>query len=67
MRNYERLDQYLDLLQRDVYPEAESSSHDEITQKVFEVFIVPNREIIRNALDVGCGQGSPSSGSRPSA
>ena len=57
MRNYERLDQYLDLLKRDVYPEAETSSHDEITQKVFDLFIVPHGQIIQSALDVGCGQG----------
>lgn len=57
MRNYERIDEYLDLLKRDVYPEPESPNHDEVTQKVFDLFIVPNRNEIRRALDVGCGQG----------
>lgn len=57
MRNYEQIDKYLDLLKGDVYPEPESSNHDEITQKVFDLFIVPNKKDIKRALDVGCGQG----------
>lgn len=57
MRNYENIDRYLDLLQHDVYPEPESTNHDEITQRVFELFIIPNKKEIRRALDVGCGQG----------
>lgn len=51
------IDQYLELLARDVYPERPTVNHVRITQEAFEHFVLPRREMFRRVLDIGCGQG----------
>jgi SAM-dependent methyltransferase len=57
-RDYRRLDRFLDAIGSDVYPEAESSLHTDVSRKMFmhliEHFAVPERARV---LDVGCGSG----------
>ena len=57
MRNYANINRYLDMLNRDVYPETEMRQHEEITENIFNNFIKPNKQIFNLILDVGCGQG----------
>lgn len=58
MRDYARLDAFLDTLAGDVYPEPPGGSHETITEQVIETlvrdgFLRPGMYV----LDVGCGQG----------
>lgn len=57
MREYARIDRYLDFLESELYPEPCSELHDHITGQVFELFIAPNAGNFKLCLDVGCGQG----------
>jgi ubiquinone/menaquinone biosynthesis C-methylase UbiE len=57
MRDFTNINKYLDILNRDVYPEAEMRQHEEITERIFNNFIKPNRHRFNLVLDVGCGQG----------
>lgn len=57
MRNYTNIDKYLSVLEKDIYPEPEMAQHEDITEKVFQSFIIPNKDAFRLVLDVGCGQG----------
>lgn len=57
MRNYTNINRYLDILNRDVYPETEMNQHRKITESIFDNFIKPNKHIFNFVLDVGCGQG----------
>lgn len=57
-RDYRRLDRFLDAIGSDIYPEAESVLHSDISRNMFlhlmEHFAVPERARV---LDVGCGSG----------
>ncbi len=57
-RDYQRLDRFLDTIGADIYPEAESRLHNDISRKTFlrllELFELPERARV---LDVGCGSG----------
>lgn len=57
MRNYNNINDYLNMLERDIYPETEMRQHEEITEKIFHNFIAPHKHIFNLVLDVGCGQG----------
>jgi ubiquinone/menaquinone biosynthesis C-methylase UbiE len=56
-RNWEHLEQYLDLLADQVYAEAITKSHRLITARSFERFVLPIKDTVTHALDIGCGQG----------
>jgi hypothetical protein len=56
-RRWELIDEYLDLLQKDVYDEPVTVNHARITRETFQTFVVPNKASIGKLLDVGCGQG----------
>lgn len=57
MRNYQKMEQYLDWLMQDIYPEPPMPQHEDITENVFQTFIVPNINQFNRVLDVGCGCG----------
>ncbi len=57
MRDYSNFDKYLDLIEKDIYPESEMGLHDDITEKIFQLFIIPNIQKFNFVLDVGCGRG----------
>ena len=57
MRDFSRLNKYLDFLEAEIYPEPSMPQHDDITEKVFRNFIIPHKAQIKRALDVGCGNG----------
>jgi SAM-dependent methyltransferase len=56
-RNWTHIEGYLNRLARDVYPEPVTSNHKELTHKSFHRFVLPQKDNIAVALDVGCGQG----------
>src|SRR5262245_5315045 len=56
-RNWTHIEGYLNRLARDVYPEPVTSNHKEFTHKSFHRFVLPQKDNIAVALDVGCGQG----------
>jgi hypothetical protein len=47
-RDWELIDDYLDLLRKDVYDEPMTVNHARITREAFKAFIAPNRLIIEN-------------------
>ena len=51
------MEQYLDWLIQDIYPELPMPQHEDITENVFQTFIVPNKKQFNHVLDVGCGSG----------
>lgn len=58
MRDYHRLDQFLDQLAGDIYPETPTQTHREVTEEVIDALVAQG--LLRkgmNVLDVGCGQG----------
>lgn len=57
MRDYLQIDRYLDQFMQDIYPEPDMPQHEDITEKVFQTFLVPNKEVFKQVLDVGCGRG----------
>lgn len=57
MRNFSNIDRYLDMLEGDIYPEPDLPQHEDITGKVFQNYIIPNKQALGKVLDVGCGQG----------
>ncbi|MCI0457148.1 MAG: class I SAM-dependent methyltransferase [Gemmataceae bacterium] len=56
-RNWIHINEYLDRLARDVYPEPVTTNHRNITRRSFVRYVIPHKEQVRLALDVGCGQG----------
>lgn len=58
MRDYSKLDRFLDKLHRDVYPEPLSAIHAQITARMLPEFIAQSRVPPGSRiLDVGCGKG----------
>lgn len=58
MRDYTRLDRFLDHLAGDIYPEPPSELHSSLTRSAIAELVAGNR-ITRadRVLDIGCGQG----------
>lgn len=56
-RQWELIDEYMELLQKDVYDEPVTVNHARITREAFRAFVAPNQAGIGKLLDVGCGQG----------
>ncbi|MBI5357057.1 class I SAM-dependent methyltransferase [Candidatus Collierbacteria bacterium] len=57
MRDYSRIDEYLDNLAADIYPQPPDDMHRNQTKDVFYTWIAQRVGGIKTALDVGCGQG----------
>jgi SAM-dependent methyltransferase len=60
MRDYRYIDAYLDELQNDIYAQPVDQQHKNQTKEIFYKWIAHYAQIrhIKNALDVGCGQGT---------
>src|SRR3990172_7187519 len=55
-RDWKYIEEYLDRLARDVEEEPITKNHRDITRKAFHRFVLPHKEQLGLALDVGCGQ-----------
>ncbi|MEX2142598.1 MAG: class I SAM-dependent methyltransferase [Pirellulales bacterium] len=56
-RRWELIDEYVELLEKDVYDEPVTVNHARISREAFQTFVVPKKTSIGKLLDVGCGQG----------
>lgn len=56
MRNWERHDQYLNILARDIYLQPQDSGHTRLAQKVIDTWM-SRMTTCKSVLDVGCGEG----------
>ena len=56
MRNYERIDGYINKLYKDIYEQPEDDGHTRLAQKVVDYWM-SKMTTCRSVLDVGCGEG----------
>ena len=56
MRSYAHIDQYINQLYRDVYPQPDDSGHTELAKKVINHWLA-RMTTCHSVLDVGCGTG----------
>lgn len=55
MRNYQHVDEYLNELKGDIYPQPEDEEHTELAEKFINEYI--SKLECKSVLDVGCGTG----------
>lgn len=55
MRDYKKIDSYLDELLCDIYPQPPDPIHTELTREVINAWV--SKLHISNVLDIGCGEG----------
>ena len=55
MRDYTNIDEYLDRLERDVYPQPEDGGHTALANEAISFFMQDTN--VEEVLDLGCGEG----------